>query len=241
VLTAGRTVTLGGAPLDFGAVAGLDIPGEVAVATSSAPAAGSGIALLDVSGVEGLYALDLTTGAATLLGAVPSPLAGIAVGDAQRDLVKPTVVIDNFGPGPGPDPGPSGQPLPGGPTPATKDTTKPKVTKLAVVAAKGRKLTITFTTSEPGRAVIRLLRELPGRRSGKTCIATRKAGKRCTVRKAYGSITKVVAKSGKVTVTIKGKVANKALVAGAARVEVTVRDAAGNTSTLAAKGVRVRR
>jgi hypothetical protein len=39
----------GGAPLDFGAVAGLDIPGEVAVVTSSAPAAGSGIALSDVS------------------------------------------------------------------------------------------------------------------------------------------------------------------------------------------------
>ncbi|HEX5923281.1 MAG TPA: DUF4394 domain-containing protein [Baekduia sp.] len=246
VLTAARTVTLGGAPLDFGAVAGLDIPGDVAVATSSAPAAGSGIALLDVSGADGLYALDLTTGAATLLGAVLSPLASIAVGDAQRDLPKPVVP-----PGPGPDPGPGplpiptpiGQPLPGGSTPVTKNPikSKPKVTKLSVASVKGRKLKITFTTSEAGRATIRLLRELPGRRSGKTCSATRKAGKRCTVRKAYGSITKVVAKSDKVTVTVKGKVNKKALVAGAARVEVTVRDAAGNTSALAAKGVRVRR
>ena len=50
VLTAARTVTLGGAPLDFGAAAGLDIPGEVAVASSSAPAAGSGIALLTSAG-----------------------------------------------------------------------------------------------------------------------------------------------------------------------------------------------
>jgi hypothetical protein len=127
------------------------------------------------------------------------------------------------------------------PAPPTKDTIKPTVTKLAVASAKGRKLTITFTTSEPGQATIRLLRELPGRRNGKTCSATRKAGKRCTVRKTYGSTTKVVAKSGKVTVTIKGKVNKKALVAGAARVEVTVRDAAGNTSALATKSVRVRR
>jgi hypothetical protein len=248
VLTAARTVTLGGAPLDFGAVAGFDIPGEVAVATSSAPAAGSGIALLDVGGAEGLYTLDLTTGAATLLGAVVAPLASIAVGDAQRDLPKPAVP-PGPGPGPGPDPGPGslpiptpiGQPLPGGPTPVIKDTIKPKVTKLAVASAKGRKLTITFATSEAGRATVRLLRELPGRRNGKTCSATRRAGKRCTIRKAYGSITKVVAKAGKVTVTVKGKVGTKALVAGAVRVEVTVRDAAGNASALAAKGARVRR
>ena len=85
MLAAARTVTLGGAPLGFGTVTGLDIPGEVTVATSNVAAAGSGIALLDVSGAEGLYTLDLTTGAATLLGAVASPLASIAVGDAQRD------------------------------------------------------------------------------------------------------------------------------------------------------------
>jgi hypothetical protein len=245
VLTAARTVTLGGVPLDLGATAGFDIPGEVAVASSSAPAAGSGIVLLDVSGVEGLYTLDLTSGAATLLGAVPSPLASIAVGDAQRDLPKPAPLP---GPGPGPDPGPGplpppiGPPLPGVPAPpAIKDTIKPKVTKLAVSTAKGRKLTISFTTSEAGRATIRVLRELPGRGSSKTCSVTRKTGKRCTVRKAYGSITKVVSKAGKVTVTVKGKVGKKALVAGAARVEVTVRDAAGNTSAIAAKGARVRR
>ena len=246
VLTAARDVTLGGAPLDFGAVAGLDIPGEVAVASSSVAAVGSGIALLDVGGADGLYTLDLTTGAATLLGAVPSPLASIAVGDAQRDLPKPA---PPSGPGPA-DPGtgalpvgvPIVQPLPGVPSPpALGDRTAPKLTKLAVTAAKGRRLTITFTTSEAGRATLRVLRELPGRRSGKRCSATRKAGRRCTIRKAYGSITKVVAKAGKVTIVVKGKVGAKPLAAGAARVEVTVRDGAGNVSALAAKGARVRR
>lgn len=245
VLTAARTVTLGGAPLDFGVVAGLDIPGEVAVASSSVPAAGSGIALLEVSAAEALYALDLTTGAAALLGAVLSPLQSIAVGDAQRDLPEPAP-LPGPGPGPGLGPGPLpipiGQQLPSVPTPPTiKDTIKPKVTKLAVSAAKGRKLTMTFTTSEAGRATIGVLRGLPGRRSGKRCSATRNSGKRCTIRKAYGSITKVVSKAGKVTVVVKGKVGKKALVPGAARVEVTVRDVAGNVSAVTAKGVRVRR
>jgi hypothetical protein len=246
VLTAERTVTLGGAPLDFGATAGLDIPGEVAVATSSAPAAGSGIVLLDVGGTEGLYTLDLTTGAATLLGAVGLPLESIAVGDAQRDLPE-AVVPPGAGPGPGPDPVPGplplpiGPPLPGIPSLPIKVITKPTVTKLAVTAAKGRKLTITFTTSEAGRATIRVLRELPGRRSAKTCSATRKTGKRCTIRKAYGSITKVVDKAGKVTVVVKGKVGKQALVVGAARVEVIVRDSTGTPSAVAAKSARVRR
>jgi hypothetical protein len=247
VLTAARTVTLGGAPLDFGAVAGLDIPGEVAVATSSASATGSGIALLDVGGADGLYTLDLATGDATLLGAVPSPLASIAVGDAQRDLPEPA---PPSGPGPA-DPGTGALPvpvpivqplpLPGVPSSPSADRTAPKLTKLAVSAAKGRKLTISFTTSEAGRATIRVLRELPGRRSGKTCSLTRKTGKRCTIRKAYGSINKLVAKAGKVTIVVKGKVGAKPLMAGAARVEVTVRDAAGNLSAVAGKGARVRR
>jgi hypothetical protein len=51
----------------------------------------------------------------------------------------------------------------------------------------------------------------------------------------------VVAKAGKVTVVVNGKVGGKALVAGAVRVEVTVRDAAGIRSALAAKSARVRR
>jgi hypothetical protein len=243
VLTAGQAVTLGGAPLDFGAVAGFDIPGDVAVASSSAPATGSGIALLEIGGTDGLYALDLTTGAATLLGAVPTPLQSIAVGDAQRDLPEPASPAP---PAPGPGPSTSVPPVavPIAAPPVAlpiKVIIKPKVTRLAVTAAKGRKLTITFTTSKAGKATVRLLRELPGRRKGKTCSATRKTGKRCTIRKAYGSVTKVVAKAGKVTVVVKGKVGGKALVAGAVRVEVTVRDTAGIRSALAAKSARVRR
>ncbi len=162
------------------------------------------------------------------------------MGDAQRDLPKPAVP-----PGPGSGPGTGAVPAPASPPilPLVLTRTPPSPTSpsLPFAAAKGRKLTITFTTSEAGRATIRLLRELPGRRKGKTCSATRKSGKGCTIRKSYRSIAKVVAKAGKIIVIVNGKVGKKALVAGAARVEVTVRDAAGNTSALAAKGDRVRR
>jgi hypothetical protein len=245
LLTNGKTVTLGGAPLDFGTVAGLDIPGEVAVATSSAAATGSGVALLNVSGTQGVYTLDLATGAATLLGTVPSALAGLAVGDAQRDRPKPFTHGD---PIPDPDPGTGTTPtgtVPISPPPYLPPlplrTTRPKVTKLTVTAAKGRKLTITFTASEAGRAKISLLREIPGRRKGKSCATGRRTGKRCTIRKAYGSITKVVAKAGKVTVVVKGKVGTKSLAVGPLRVEVTLRDKTGKTSAVVAKSARVRR
>ena len=42
-------------------------------------------------------------------------------------------------------------------------------------------------------------------------------------------------------IVVKGTIARKRLAAGALRVEVTVRDAAGNTSVVAGKSFRVRR
>ncbi|HWI72383.1 MAG TPA: DUF4394 domain-containing protein, partial [Baekduia sp.] len=242
-LTAGRTVTLGGGSLDFGTVAGFDIPGEVAVTTSGTVASGEAIAALTVGGTHGVYRVDLATGAAALLGTTSTALASIAVGDAQRG----TPVTDT-------PPGPGGGGGGGGVTPTTTtpappsppaivapDKTAPRVTKLAIASKSKRRLTITFTTSEAGKATIRLLRETPGRRKGKSCVAKRRTGARCTIRKAYGSITKTVTKAGKVTITVKGKVGAKKLATGGLRVEVTVRDAAGNASAKAAKSGRVKR
>ena len=88
-LTLGRTVTLNGAPLDFAAVAGLDIPSEVAVATSNTPATGDALAVMTVGGVSRLYSLNLATAAATIGGQLFSGLSSLAVGDAQRDLPDP--------------------------------------------------------------------------------------------------------------------------------------------------------
>ena len=68
-----------------------------------------------------------------------------------------------------------------------------------------------------------------------------KKGKRCTVRTSYGTITTVVTKAGKVTVTIRGKVGKKKLALGAVRIEVAVRDAAGNVSKVVAKSAKVKK
>ena len=61
-------ITLGGAKLDFGAVNGFEIPAGVQVsASNTAVLRGTGLAALTVGGKSGLYSIDLTTGAATLV------------------------------------------------------------------------------------------------------------------------------------------------------------------------------
>ncbi|HEY9629933.1 MAG TPA: DUF4394 domain-containing protein [Coleofasciculaceae cyanobacterium] len=83
-------ITLNGAPLDFSAVNGFDIPAGVQVATANAPASGQALAALTVGGVNNLYAIELSTGAATLLGAVGSgttPLIGLAAAEAPTGSV----------------------------------------------------------------------------------------------------------------------------------------------------------
>jgi hypothetical protein len=88
--TNGVPVTLGGSVLDFTEVNGFDIPPGVRVSASNAVAAGRGYALLTVGGNTGLYAIDLTTGVATLLGTPPASLtgaSGLALGDAPAGTI----------------------------------------------------------------------------------------------------------------------------------------------------------
>jgi hypothetical protein len=77
-------ITLGGAPLDFTATCGFDIPSDVATETSNVPVTtGSGYAALTVGGTTSLYRIDLATGVATDLGAIGdgnASLRGITVG-----------------------------------------------------------------------------------------------------------------------------------------------------------------
>jgi hypothetical protein len=90
-------VTLGGATLDFSDVNGFDIPGNVRVTTSAAQSARSGFAALTVGGVSGIYRIDLTSGAATSLGAVGTgltPLAGFTLADVADAVV---VTVDPEG------------------------------------------------------------------------------------------------------------------------------------------------
>ncbi|MBW4660576.1 MAG: DUF4394 domain-containing protein [Drouetiella hepatica Uher 2000/2452] len=96
-------VTLNGAPLDFSAVNGFDIPAGVRVATANAAASGRALAALTVGGSSNLYAIELSTGAATLLGAVgagTTQLIGLAAADSPVGAVAfatPTYSVNENG------------------------------------------------------------------------------------------------------------------------------------------------
>jgi hypothetical protein len=79
-LTAAQTITLNGATLDFTDANGFDIPASVRVTTSAAPATGLGFAALTVGTATRLYSIDLSNGRATDLGALPTGVSGLAVG-----------------------------------------------------------------------------------------------------------------------------------------------------------------
>ncbi len=73
-LTMGPLITLGGSPLDFGPDAGFDILSVGGMNTA--------YALLNVSSEAGLYTIDLDTGIATFIGALPDQfgtVTGLAV------------------------------------------------------------------------------------------------------------------------------------------------------------------
>ncbi|KYC41668.1 hypothetical protein WA1_16630 [Scytonema hofmannii PCC 7110] len=80
--TSPLVVTLNGSPLDFTNVNGFDIPSGVNVSASNTSVTGQAFAVLTVGGRTGLYALELSTGAATLVGTVGAgtdPVQGFAL------------------------------------------------------------------------------------------------------------------------------------------------------------------
>ncbi|MDZ7958654.1 MAG: DUF4394 domain-containing protein [Aulosira sp. DedQUE10] len=96
------SVTLNGTPLDFTEASGFDIPSNVRVPASNAPASGRGIAALSVGGLTNLYTIELSTGAATLLGPIGSgiSLAGLTVAESPTGTVafgKPTYTVAENG------------------------------------------------------------------------------------------------------------------------------------------------
>lgn len=205
-------LTVAGAPLDFSAAA-FDIPWGTAH---------QAIAALTVGGNPGLYAVNVDTGATGVLGTLPGPLTALAVGSAVPSYawkhgtsVDPPLSRSN----------PPGTVQPTFPPsrlpPVRKDTTKPTIKNLKISAKAKRKLVVTFTASEAGKATIKLTR-------------TVRRGKR-TVRKTYKSVSKTITKAGKVTVTL------SRLAAGRFRVEVTMKDKAGNRARAAMKSATVRR
>ncbi len=86
-------VTLNGTPLDFTSVNGFDIPSGVNVSASNTPATGQAFAVLTVGSKTGLYAIELSTGAATLIGTVGTgtdPVQGFAL---QNEVVSAGVPL----------------------------------------------------------------------------------------------------------------------------------------------------
>jgi len=76
----GVAIRIGDVPLDFSEVSGFDIPSDVRIAASGAPAMGIAYAALTVGGEQRMYAIDLMTGQATDIGAPSVNLSGLAVG-----------------------------------------------------------------------------------------------------------------------------------------------------------------
>ncbi|MCW2996802.1 MAG: repeat protein [Solirubrobacterales bacterium] len=140
-----------------------------------------------------------------------------------------------------------------GPAPAVdppvlvKDTTRPVIGALHLTARRfvvgtvgtrtpkrtPRGTTLRFTLSEPAAPTITIRRTLAGHRTGKTCRpgAPRRGSraKRCTVLERIGTLTATGVK-GDNRVPFTGRVAGRALAAGAYVAAVTATDAAGNTT-----------
>jgi hypothetical protein len=83
-ITAGLGIKVNNSLIDFTAVNGLDIPSDVRVMTSNAPASsGSAFAALMIGGTQKLFSIDLVTGASVDMGALAMPLSGLAVGQVS--------------------------------------------------------------------------------------------------------------------------------------------------------------
>ena len=103
-----------------------------------------------------------------------------------------------------------------------------KPTPLTVAALK-RGTAFSFTLSEPATVSIEIQSKRAGRVVNGKCKAGAKTGKKCSIYKRKGTLTRG-GKLGKNSVAFSGRLASKALAPGAYRAVVTAKDAAGNVS-----------
>jgi hypothetical protein len=90
-------ITFNGAPLDFTAVSGFDIPGNLRVTTSNAIATGWGYAGLTVGGQTSLYRIELSTGAVIGGGVINGggdSIAGLTLGDLPVYATRTTLTVE---------------------------------------------------------------------------------------------------------------------------------------------------
>lgn len=98
--TVALPITLNGSPLDFTAANGFDIPAGINVTTANSSATGQAFAALTVGGTTGLYSIELSTGAATLVGPIGAgtgPVQGVAIQSEAVPNGVPVIGLDATG------------------------------------------------------------------------------------------------------------------------------------------------
>ncbi len=94
-------ITVGGSSLNFTRVGGFDVPDGVNTASSGMPvASGTAFAVLQVGGSNGLYAIELATGTARLVGTVGDgtvPVQGLAIQTRPTDADDFAVTLNRDG------------------------------------------------------------------------------------------------------------------------------------------------
>jgi hypothetical protein len=103
-----------------------------------------------------------------------------------------------------------------------------KATPLVAKVVRGS--TLKLTLSEAGAVTIKVVRELPGLRSGKRCVAPKKGkkGKKCTRLKTMGTL-KRTGVAGANKIAFSGRLGKRALGVGRYRATLVVKDVAGNS------------
>jgi hypothetical protein len=108
-------------------------------------------------------------------------------------------------------------------------------TAIASKKKAGRGTVLRLASSEAGKLTIQIERARKGRLAGKgrkrTCKVTRKHVRhgRCTVFKKTATLTRTI-KSGRVTVSLTGRIGKRRMAAGTYRLTLTVTDGAANVS-----------
>lgn len=97
----GLPITVGGSMLNFTQVGGFDVPAGVSTASSGMPvASGTAFAVLQVGGSNGLYAIELATGVARLVGTVGDgtvPVQGLAIQTRPTDADEFAITLNQDG------------------------------------------------------------------------------------------------------------------------------------------------
>jgi hypothetical protein len=108
----------------------------------------------------------------------------------------------------------------------------------AMAAATPKGTTLKVDLSEAGSLAVKVDRLLPGRRTGGRCSTRARKGKRCTVAKSAGTLTRAL-QAGPARIAFSGRLGKRKLAPGSYRLTLVATDAAGNQSATRALSFRL--